>query len=128
MKKLIDQQTIFFDVDETLVLHSYDQTEDNLKDTLSISYDHSGYPYNNIVLPNTPVIESLIRFKKNGSNIVVWSQSGSDWAEAVIKSLKLTEYVDIIVNKPMWYYDDLPSSAFMPPSSRLYSRRENVTT
>jgi len=42
-----------------------------------------------------------------GHAIVVWSGGGADWAEAVVKALKLEEFVDVVTAKPTYYIDDI---------------------
>lgn len=46
--------------------------------------------------------------------MVVWSAGGWDWAEAVVKTLKLENFVDLVISKPTWTYDDLQPSEFIP--------------
>ena len=47
--------------------------------------------------------------------IVVWSAGGYKWAEAAVKALGLTKFVDVVMCKPSWIYDDLdPGGVFMP--------------
>lgn len=87
-----------FDVDQTLFMHT------------------PGYLFN-IVNPytNTPMVgminnghvELLKQHKARGMFIIVWSKAGAQWANAVVKKLKLEEYVDLILTKPDKYCDDL---------------------
>lgn len=48
-----------------------------------------------------------------GYTILVWSANGKEWAETVIRKLKLQEYVDIIMTKPCKLLDDKPASEWM---------------
>lgn len=51
-------------------------------------------------------IERLKSYKSNGNKIIVWSHSGADHAEEVVKLLQLEEFVDIVEAKPMAIIDD----------------------
>lgn len=106
--------SIFFDVDETLVLWSF--PADRHEETLLI--DNWGYLTR--LLPHKTHINQLIKHKNAGHSIVVWSQGGVNWATNVVKALKLEEYVDVVMCKPFWFYDDLPATAFMPEEQRVY--------
>lgn len=50
---------------------------------------------------------------KRGCYIIVWSQSGEAWADAVVKALGLEEYVNQTMPKPTSYGDDLPAEIWM---------------
>ena len=62
----------------------------------------------------TQHIEELIRQKKSGTRIVVWSASGVQWAEAVVKSLGIEKYVDAVLSKPTRVYDDKDPIEWLP--------------
>lgn len=106
--------SIFFDVDDTLVLWSY--PGDRHEDTLLID----NYGCLTRLLPHKAHISQLIKHKNAGHSIVVWSQGGVVWATNVVKALKLEEYVDVVMCKPFWYYDDIPMHVFMPEEHRVY--------
>lgn len=109
--KLEDKDTIYYDVDDTLVI--WDCTSD-LRERKGILIGiHS-------LVPHNKHIEQLKFLKSKNCTIVVWSQGGSDWAEEVVKALKLEDYVDLIVNKPRFFFDDLSSSTFMSESQRVH--------
>lgn len=101
-------QPTYFDVDDTLVMW-------DLPDTMK----------NNLWIDGTyfkvhkPHIEVLKKHAARGHTIIVWSQGGWEWAEKVVKALELEEYVDLVIEKPKWIYDDLPASKFMPESYYL---------
>lgn len=107
MIKIDDVQTAYFDVDDTLVM--WGQSIEN--SSLLIKIEHPGYT--EWLLPHYEHIERLKRHKARGHQVVVWSQGGSDWAEAVVKALHIEPYVDVVVTKPAVYYDDVDSVAFM---------------
>lgn len=96
---------IFVDVDDTLVLWS----------STSPTYTpHHGH------------ILMLKKFKARGHKIVVWSAGGWEWANKIVNELGLELYVDIVMSKPAWFIDDLPSSVFMPEVNRIYKEPFNV--
>jgi len=65
------------------------------------------------VVLNQKNINVVKKFRKLGYYIVVWSHSGHVWAENVVKACGLTEYVDQVMDKPMFYLDDRPAGEFM---------------
>jgi phosphoserine phosphatase len=92
----------YFDVDDTLIMWDYDDT----KETVWIN----GYRFN----PHKVHIEQIKKHKMRGHTIIVYSAGGStNWAEPVIKALKLEDYVDVVMPKANWAYDDLPANEFM---------------
>jgi hypothetical protein len=48
----------------------------------------------------------LIKLAKLGYMVVVWSMTGYDWAETVVKGLGLEQYVHLCMTKPRFYVDD----------------------
>jgi hypothetical protein len=66
-----------------------------------------------LVMPHERHIQLIRQFKARGHTIVVWSQGGWSWAESVVKTLGIENLVDIVMDKPNWYIDDLPAEAFM---------------
>lgn len=105
-----------FDVDDTLVFL------DPLEGVEPLIVQNG--PYQEVVYPNLPEIESLKRSAFRGHFIRVHSQGGQDWAEVVVKALKLENYVDSIECKPKWYHDDLPADSWM---YRFYKRLKGVS-
>ena len=92
--------TIYFDVDDTLVFwqtpKGYEKEEVKFKCNGVISKR----------VPNKHNIELLKKMYESGHIVVVWSKSGVRWAEAVVKSLKLTKYVHATLSKPTSFVDD----------------------
>lgn len=103
-------QPTYFDCDQTLVLFGPIPDTGTTYKTVQISYD--GLPPETVHV-NEDNVKALKQFAVRGYTIIVWSQGGHRWAEAVVKALNLEEYVDLILEKPKWYFDDLPAKAFM---------------
>ena len=97
--KVFDRPTVFFDVDDTLVMWD----EKHKGNTVCISCDG----HLNHMVRNEGNIEELKRHGSRGIVVIVLSKGGAYWAEIVIKALKLERYVAAIMNKPFCYYDDL---------------------
>lgn len=114
-KILPDRETIYFDVDDTLVVWDVWQGREDE----CLTFEKWKYNSNNVV-PHYEHIAKLKQHKEEGDVIVVWTQGGSEWGEAVVKALNLENYVDIIMNKPDAYYDDLHVWQFMPEMLRTY--------
>lgn len=104
---LPDKNTIYFDCDDTLVMWDQWHREEEF-----LTFAEKRYQSVNVA-PHKYHIEQLKKHKASGHIIVVWSQGGAEWAETLVKTLELEEFVDAVMCKPHWYYDDLPSSAFM---------------
>lgn len=114
--------SVFFDCDDTLVLWNVD-----LPDVPKVAVPtvvskmhlnemeevHEVPSYIEYLTPHVKHIEKLKELKGKGCTVVVWSQGGSDWAHAVVKALQLEEFVDLVIEKPIIYYDDLQSHQFM---------------
>lgn len=115
---LNNDQTAFFDVDETLVLWSSDIPYEE-----RIFIDDGG-GITAYVTPHRKHIEQLKNHKARGHAVIVWSAGGSEWANAVVNSLGLSQYVDVVMRKPTWYYDDLKSNEFMPEINRIYYKND----
>jgi len=110
---------IFFDVDDTLVYHDmHDEQSGPGKIKIIDPYDKSI----NYLKPHKKHITLLKKCKGRGNYVTVWSGGGYKWAEAVIKALKLEEYVDLVMTKPSRYVDDLPIEAWS--GSRIYLKEQ----
>ena len=102
MNNLPYDNVAFFDVDETLIM--YKQQDPSRMVEIRVP----GNPYSVHVTPHEEHIARLIHHKVWNNGVVVWSRSGYQWAEAVVKALDLEQYVDIVMSKPLYYYDDRP--------------------
>ena len=118
-----DGQTAYFDVDNTLVIWEKDINKAlyGSKHLLSTSVEkeeeyikvhNNGHDF--YFRPIKVHVNQLIQQKLKGLKVVVWSASGASWASSVISALKLNEYVDVILTKPNFYYDDREAAHFMP--------------
>lgn len=104
----------FFDVDDTLV--SWKCYPKRSKNSIGFN-DPTGTTYLNSIQEH---IDAMKLHKLRGHTIIVWSAGGEDWAEEVVKKLGLEEYVNAVMPKPDWFYDDLPAAEFMPEVNRKY--------
>lgn len=101
--KLNKDKVVYVDVDDTLVLwepEKYHHTEDEI---IWITDDTRRFPF----LPHKRNIKFVQQLKLQGYGVVVWSAAGSNWAEHVIKNLKLEDLPDMIISKPELCVDDL---------------------
>lgn len=104
---LESDRVLFCDVDDTLLTFNF-RAEDTER-TIMIGPEG----FRKAALPMLKNINSLKNARTRGHGVVVWSQGGYAWAKAVVEALGLNEYVDFIVTKPNWIYDDLPVEAWM---------------
>lgn len=114
MKFLSKESTIFFDVDDTLVMHDPDLPDIGKIDIVD--------PYDATLIftltPHKRHVKLLKDKHARGYGVVVWSAGGAAWANAVVNALHLTEYVDLVCAKPNAYVDDVKCEDFIGP--RIY--------
>jgi hypothetical protein len=73
---------------------------------------------------NEPMVRLMLEEKQRGGFIIVWSRSGFEWAANVIKAIGLEETVDLVMSKPVVYFDDmnvnewLKDRVFIGPNER----------
>lgn len=100
-KKIKDGRVFASDCDDTLVMWTIPQgysgplvetVLDGVKD---------------VCIPNQHAINHLKKMKARNYAVIVWSAGGSDWAEAVVKALKLEKHVDLIMPKIDFHLDDV---------------------
>lgn len=123
-------QPVFCDVDDTLVMWGMAKKGD--PEAVAIKCPSSRYvralnemgietdelvketgEWTEYLVPHKRHIAQLVQHKLRGHTVIVWSAGGWEWAEAVVRSLGIEKYVDLVIEKPMWYYDDRPAEAFM---------------
>ena len=94
-------QPVYVDVDETLVIHNKERRKH--KDNIKIG--------DCLYIPHKPHIEQIKAHSSRKHTVIVWSKGGCEWAELIVKKLKLEKYVDAVLEKPMWAIDDqVPSN------------------
>ena len=120
---LTNQKTIFFDVDDTLVMDGFQQNGP-LKNKLKKFKSPWGGPHE-YLLPHESHIAELKRAKREGFTVVVWSAGGALWANEVVRVLKLKDHVDVILSKPSEYWDDIDANDFMTRKYTTYKYWED---
>ena len=115
--KVFYKPTVFFDVDDTLVMWNEKLTGD----TVCISCN--GH-LNHMVI-NKGNLEELKRHGSRGIDVIVWSKGGVHWAEMVVRALKIEKDVAGIMTKPFCYYDDLKNPL---GSHRYFNIEETYAT
>jgi phosphoserine phosphatase len=110
MKVVNSDKIVCFDVDDTLVSDVTEKFSESI-DPSNVEIKCEGHT--TTVKPIKENIDAIKRHKRQGQVVIVWSAAGYKWAESVVKSLNLQDYVDIVMSKPMWYYDDLPVQNWM---------------
>lgn len=115
MKIIESEQILCVDIDDTLIMWDKNSVHEDtptiaIKDPYEDSLIH--------VYPHEAHIKLVKDKKARGSKIIVWSQSGYKWAEAVIKAVGLESHVDMVMTKPSAYIDDLPCQEWLSP--RIY--------
>lgn len=113
LNTIANENVIFFDVDDTLVLWT-DKPNPDTDVKVTDPYDGK----NVYVRAHKPHIKLLKNHSERGATVFVWSQNGFAWAEAVVKALELESYVSFILTKPRAYVDDLPVSEWL--TERIY--------
>lgn len=111
MITITGKKFVYFDVDDTLVSWAYPSVYLPIDGFMSFHDPLGGFDV--MLLPIDKTIVDLKRLKAEGCTIIVWSAGGWEWAECVVKTLKLEEYVDCVMSKPSYYYDDIPCTEFM---------------
>lgn len=107
MKIIKGDKIAYFDVDDTLVHWGIKEGSPEVW----VSYGLFKESYRMTVISEN--VEAIKLHKSRNHTVVVWSAGGYEWAAAVVKALKLEKYVDLVICKPVWYYDDLPAEKFM---------------
>lgn len=133
MKIINSEQLICADVDDTVIIWSDPVTIENEANLVQF-YD----PYEKCtkwVLSHPAHIKIIKDRKARGATIILWSQSGYEWAVQAAKACGLLEHVDYCASKPVAIIDDKPASAWLQeriflPSNTKYgisAAKEKVT-
>lgn len=111
----IDQDMVPFDIDQTLILHKPQneicplnlvRVKDTIADRIICVEAHRA------------MIRLLEEEHAAGKYIMVWSRGGAKWATAVLVALNLTSKVNLVLTKPLVYFDDKPASEWL--QNRVY--------
>lgn len=114
-----NEQVIFVDCDDTLVMWKKAKKGEKVI-AFTDPYDATQH----YVVPHIPHIKILKDRKARGATIIVWSQSGWAWAEAIVKALDIGQSVDMVMSKPVAYIDDKPVEEWM--AERIYLGSESM--
>lgn len=107
--KIIKNENIDpFDIDGTLIVHNLEGYGER-----AAVFDHVTSEFVSVQI-NTAMVRLLKESKARGSYVIVWSRGGYQWASEVIKALGLVDYVDLVLSKPMTYFDDTPVEKWLP--------------
>lgn len=110
MQVINNDHVICFDVDDTLIMWNCVPFDE---DSGAVQIFDVDQKFSAWVIPHQEHIDLLKRYKAKGKVVIVWSQSGFEWVECVVKALKLEEYVDFCMTKPEKYIDDLNANEWM---------------
>ena len=113
MKTFEERKTVFFDVDDTLC--EWYPCSEGEKDATYFNVNGHEF-YKKAIMPN---INGLKAHHRAGHLVVVWSAGGSNHAANVIRALGIEDYVDVILTKPDYYYDDKPAIEWMPEEAQF---------
>lgn len=96
-----NEHAIFFDVDQTLVMHGADMDSG---ESVVITCPYTGAKDRLII--HQAHVRMLKGNAARGYSVYVWSHHGVGWAKQVIYTLGLEEFVTAIIPKPISYVDD----------------------
>lgn len=99
------------DVDGTLVIH--DELSDIPPGESVQIYDAVTKKHITMRI-NRPMVRLLREADSRGDFVIVWSRGGFRWASDVIKALDLVDCVDLVLSKPMAYFDDVEIEQWLP--------------
>ena len=92
----------YFDVDETLLMYKWEADREH--EAMDVAVE--GSLLSARVVPHRRHVELVKLHKAWGNGVIVWSRSGVRWAKAAVVALGLEGYVDAVISKPFYYYDD----------------------
>lgn len=127
MNVLKKERVAYCDVDDTIIIWDYEKYPHTVSDLVEIE----DYNRKCLFLPHKRNIEFLQKLKLQGYGIVIWSAAGANWAETVVKALKLEDLPDMVLSKPELALDDLldarkiiRSVIWLDPTTGEYKRNE----
>lgn len=114
MRILNGDNNLCVDVDDTLVSWDKIGTENHPphESCERVTIEHEGVSAQYWAFHNN--IQSLRTHHQKGHNVIVWSGSGYEWAQSVVRALGIEDHVDLIMCKPRWLLDDMKPGEFMP--------------
>lgn len=104
-------QVTMFDVDDTLIMWKWPD-DGTPEQWIWLEPWNDGMQVKLAV--NTEMVEQIKRHSARGHKVVVWSLGGWNWAKTVVEKLELQKYVDLVLEKPLFIYDDKRPQDFMP--------------
>jgi hypothetical protein len=113
MQVIKSHKTVFFDIDETLVLFDWEGTDKYIGGEVLVSITDPATNVSVLALPHKRHIDLMRQFKARGHTVIVWSAGGYDWAHRAVVALGIESMVDVVMSKPDWYVDDKPACAYM---------------
>ena len=93
------ENVVFWDVDDTLLMEHSKDPDLTYTDVLTGKDKHGRI--------HKAHVEQLIKHKARGFFNIVWSGNGYKHARQVIQALGIEQHVDIVMSKPVKYWDDL---------------------
>ena len=115
--KIESHKVVMCDVDDTLVL--WDKSEYSHIPSITVKYAGK----TSEVIVNQKNVNLLIKLVKLGYTVIVWSATGYDWAETIVKAIGIEKEVTMCMSKPRYYIDDKDSKLWI--GERLY--RDPIT-
>lgn len=95
------------DVDGTLVIHDHTKCHKTVQ-----VFDPATKKWLTMGV-NVNMVRLLVEEKHRGGYVIVWSRGGYEWAKNVVLALNLENVVDLVMSKPLAYYDDTPVKKWM---------------
>lgn len=108
------EQPTFFDIDGTLVRWRLTQDDWNYNRVIKVPFiGDDGQEYCDYIAPHERHIQQLKQHKARGHTIIAWSAGGEQWAAKAVRLLGLEPFIDLVISKPLWAYDDLKANEFI---------------
>lgn len=115
MKIIDNENTVYFDCDETLIMHDLSMTGQR------VTIDFYGEERDFII--HDEHLQLLRNYKARGFTVFVWSGNGFQHAEKVVKALDVEDKVDFVATKPYRVVDDVEPNSWAP---RIYIPYEKI--
>ena len=104
---LFVENVVCFDIDQTLVIWGAAEEDCNV----SFICPHSRVLEHGVA--HDEHVQRVKRHNKDGHFVIAWSAGGGEYAYNAIVALGLKDYVNLCLDKPMQYYDDIDAHEFM---------------